>query len=87
MQKLSREIVGLGHSIPIYLIQTVSRWGSHEKQVMEVGRGPCEDLRVGGRGNRDPCWAFEQRNGAYLLGPGRLHAGKVWNLVGQVASV
>ena len=51
--------------------------GHHEKQVMEVGWGPCEEIRVGGRGNRDPCWAFEQRNGAYLLGPGRIHAGKV----------
>lgn len=77
--------MGLGHSIPIYLIQMVSGWGCHEKQMMEVGWDPCEEIRVGGRENRDPCWAFEQRNGAYLLGPGRIHAGKVWNLAGQVA--
>lgn len=39
-------------------------WGSHEEQVREVGRAPGEELGVGGRDDREPRWAFEQKNDA-----------------------
>lgn len=59
--------------------------GSHEEQVRKVGSGPWEELRLGGRANRHPCWASEQRNDTQLWGLWRISAGKVWSLAGQLA--
>lgn len=47
------QMCGLGQNILLHLIWTVS--------VGEAG-APGEELRVGGRGNRELCWVFEQRN-------------------------
>ena len=51
-----------------------------------MGRVPGEELRVGERGNREPCWAFKQRSDASLLGAGRSCAERYWSQLDQLTS-